>query len=81
MYSVWYSTYSNPTQISSQTLHPARREVPTLMSYLQVFYFTHLLYVPFWILLILHAPNFWKWFIVPGTVYLIEKMLRLWWLR
>ncbi|XP_045762856.1 NADPH oxidase 5 isoform X1 [Maniola jurtina] len=47
----------------------------------EVFYFVHLLYIPFWILLILHAPNFWKWFIVPGTVYIIERILRLAWMR
>lgn len=43
----------------------------------EIFYWTHLLYVPFWILLILHGPNFWKWFIVPGIIYLIERILRL----
>ena len=43
----------------------------------EVFYYTHLLYVPFYILLILHAPNFWHWFIVPGLLYLIERVLRL----
>ncbi|XP_052743214.1 NADPH oxidase 5 [Bicyclus anynana] len=47
----------------------------------EVFYFAHLLYIPFWILLIIHAPNFWKWFIVPGTVYIIERIMRLAWMR
>lgn len=42
-----------------------------------MFYWTHLLYVPFWILLILHGPNFWKWFILPGCVYAIERIMRL----
>uniref|UniRef100_A0A1B6DLA4 NAD(P)H oxidase (H(2)O(2)-forming) n=1 Tax=Clastoptera arizonana TaxID=38151 RepID=A0A1B6DLA4_9HEMI len=42
----------------------------------EVFYWTHLLYVPFWVLLILHAPNFWKWFIIPGIIYLVERILR-----
>ncbi|XP_038218084.1 NADPH oxidase 5 [Zerene cesonia] len=45
----------------------------------EVFYFTHLLYIPFWALLIVHAPNFWKWFIAPGTIYVIERILRLSW--
>ncbi|KOB72500.1 putative NADPH oxidase, partial [Operophtera brumata] len=27
----------------------------------KIFYWTHLLYVPFWVLLILHGPNFYKW--------------------
>ncbi|XP_071440439.1 NADPH oxidase 5 [Hetaerina americana] len=43
----------------------------------EVFYWTHLLYVPFWILLIIHAPNFWKWFIGPGIIYLLERGWRL----
>ncbi|XP_043193390.1 NADPH oxidase 5-like isoform X4 [Amphibalanus amphitrite] len=42
----------------------------------EVFYRTHLLYVPYMILLILHGPNFWKWVIVPGVIYLLERMVR-----
>ncbi|KAJ0171651.1 hypothetical protein K1T71_012414 [Dendrolimus kikuchii] len=47
----------------------------------EVFYWTHLLYVPFWLLLIFHGPNFWKWFVVPGTLYIGERILRLIWLK
>lgn len=28
-------------------------------------------------MLILHGPNFWKWFIVPGVVYILERIFRL----
>ncbi|CAG7821382.1 unnamed protein product, partial [Allacma fusca] len=42
----------------------------------EVFYWTHLLYVAFWTLLVIHAPNFWKWFIGPGVIFLIEQALR-----
>ncbi|XP_053387111.1 NADPH oxidase 5-like [Mercenaria mercenaria] len=42
----------------------------------QVFYWTHMLYVPFWILVILHGPQFWKWFIVPGVIFILEKISR-----
>ncbi|XP_026680929.1 uncharacterized protein LOC103511343 [Diaphorina citri] len=42
----------------------------------EVFYWTHLLYVPFWILLILHCPNFWKWVILPGIIYCCERIFR-----
>lgn len=48
---------------------------------LQIFYWTHLLYVPFWILCLFHGPNFWKWFIVPGLIYVIERLLRILWMR
>ncbi|XP_023719099.1 NADPH oxidase 5 isoform X4 [Cryptotermes secundus] len=43
----------------------------------EVFYWTHLLYIPFWLLVIFHGPNFWKWFIGPGILYVIERALRL----
>lgn len=43
----------------------------------EVFYWTHLLYIPFWILLIFHGPNFWKWFIIPGTIFVLERLMRL----
>ncbi|XP_030377157.1 NADPH oxidase 5 isoform X2 [Scaptodrosophila lebanonensis] len=47
----------------------------------EVFYWTHLLYVPFWILTLFHGPNFWKWFLLPGLVYIIERILRYVWMR
>ncbi|XP_064645176.1 NADPH oxidase 5-like [Lineus longissimus] len=40
----------------------------------EVFYWTHMLYVPFWVMCILHAPDFWKWFCVPGFLLLCEKL-------
>lgn len=43
----------------------------------EVFYWTHLLYIPFWILVIFHGPNFWKWFIGPLVIYLVEKVIRI----
>ncbi|XP_018375602.1 PREDICTED: NADPH oxidase 5 [Trachymyrmex cornetzi] len=47
----------------------------------EIFYWSHLLYIPFWILMIFHGPNFWKWFVGPGVIYLMEKIHRLGWLR
>ncbi|XP_043932309.1 NADPH oxidase 5 [Protopterus annectens] len=41
----------------------------------EVFYWTHLCYILFWILLILHCTNFWKWFVVPGCIFLLEKIV------
>lgn len=40
----------------------------------QIFYWTHLLYIPFFIALILHAPNCWKWLIGPLTLLFLEKL-------
>ena len=45
--------------------------------YFEVFYFTHLLYVAYWGLLIMHAPDFWKWFIAPGILFFLEISYRL----
>ncbi|KAI8038808.1 hypothetical protein M5D96_008716 [Drosophila gunungcola] len=47
----------------------------------EVFYWTHLLYVPFWVLCLFHGPNFWKWFLLPGLVYVIERALRFIWMK
>ncbi|XP_062062196.1 NADPH oxidase 5 isoform X1 [Lepus europaeus] len=43
----------------------------------EVFYWTHLAYLPMWLLLILHGPNFWKWLLVPGTLFFLEKAVGL----
>ncbi|XP_052261519.1 NADPH oxidase 5-like isoform X2 [Dreissena polymorpha] len=42
----------------------------------QVFYWTHMLYVPFWILLILHCKRFWMFIVGPGVLFLLEKVSR-----
>ena len=43
----------------------------------ELFYFTHYLYVVYYILLVLHAPEFWKWFIPIGILWLGEKIYRI----
>ena len=49
----------------------------TCLVIIQVFYFSHLLYLVYWLLLILHAPLFWKWFVVPGLLFVLEQGQRL----
>ncbi|XP_055078435.1 NADPH oxidase 5-like, partial [Periophthalmus magnuspinnatus] len=41
----------------------------------EVFYWSHLSYVWVWTLLVIHCANFWKWFVVPGLVFLLEKIV------
>ncbi|XP_078386184.1 NADPH oxidase 5 [Cetorhinus maximus] len=41
----------------------------------EVFYWTHLSYIWVWALLVLHGPNFWKWFVVSGFLFLMEKIV------
>ena len=35
-----------------------------------------MLFVGFYVVLIIHAEMYWKWFIVPGTIYAVERVLR-----
>ncbi|XP_069766258.1 NADPH oxidase 5 [Narcine bancroftii] len=41
----------------------------------ELFYWTHLCYIWVWGLLILHCPNFWKWFVASGFLFLMEKIV------
>ena len=43
----------------------------------ELFYYTHLLYIPFWALLFIHAPHFWLWFLGPFIVFILETLIRL----
>jgi len=45
--------------------------------YFEVFYFSHLQYNAYWILLIMHAPEFWKWILAPGIIFLLEIIYRM----
>ena len=45
--------------------------------YFLVFYFSHLNYVFYYLLLLLHAPDFWKCFLVLGCVWMVEIMYRM----
>ena len=40
-----------------------------------MFYWSHLSYVWVWTLLVIHCANFWKWFLVPGVAFLLEKLV------
>ncbi|TNN00643.1 hypothetical protein fugu_011889 [Takifugu bimaculatus] len=41
----------------------------------EIFYWSHLSYVWVWTLLMVHCANFWKWFVGPGFVFLLEKII------
>ncbi|KFP07259.1 NADPH oxidase 5, partial [Calypte anna] len=47
----------------------------------ELFYWTHLSYISIWTLLLFHGPHFWKWFLVPGSLFTLEKVLGLAWRR
>lgn len=45
---------------------------------LQLFYWTHLLFVAFFVLMILHGPNVWKWLVAPLCLYAMEVLYKVW---
>ncbi|CAF1066670.1 unnamed protein product [Adineta steineri] len=44
--------------------------------YFQLFYWCHMLCLPWLLIMLLHGPHFWKWLLIPGFLYLIEKIRR-----
>jgi len=47
----------------------------------ETFWYTHHLFVIFFLSILFHGagsvnPNFWKWFLVPGILYIIERSMR-----
>lgn len=44
--------------------------------YFRLFYLTHTLYVLWFILALIHAPNFWQWLIVPLIGFAVERLIR-----
>ena len=47
----------------------------------EIFWITHMLYVGVFVVTFIHGrgmlgPNYWKWLLLPGTVYFIERVYR-----
>lgn len=42
----------------------------------QLFYIFHLLALPWLLIMLIHGKQFWKWLLIPGTLYAIERILR-----
>ncbi len=47
----------------------------------EAFLTAHALAIPIAIALLLHSPNYWKWFLVGGTGYLADRAVRFWRMR
>lgn len=48
----------------------------------EIFWYSHHCFIGYFVFLLLHGgpgynPNFWKWFIGPGIIYLCERILRI----
>ena len=42
----------------------------------QLFYWFHMLTLPWLVIMLSHGRNFWIWLLYPGIFYIIEKILR-----
>jgi len=47
----------------------------------EIFWYSHHLFIGFFVLLLLHGrngfgPNYWKYFLIPGTIYVFERIYR-----
>ena len=62
------------------TLNRDVKSYPSTL-FVQVFYWTHNLFFLWYILLILHGGDFWKWFLVPAILYILERILRSKWVK
>ncbi|XP_015792480.1 NADPH oxidase 5 isoform X2 [Tetranychus urticae] len=40
----------------------------------EIFAVFHLFYIVFWFILLCHGPKFWCWLVVPGSIFLFEKL-------
>ncbi len=40
----------------------------------RLFHYTHLLFWPIYILLVIHAKDFWKWSVGPMSLFVLEKI-------
>jgi NADPH oxidase len=57
----------------------SEREVKT--QHFEIFWLNHHFFIAFFLITLSHGngylnPNFWRWFIGPGTLYVIERLLR-----
>jgi len=41
-----------------------------------VFWYTHMFFIPFYVLMLLHGKNFWLWFLPVGFLYVAERVLK-----
>ena len=40
----------------------------------KIFYWTHMLYLVYLVLLVLHCPTFWMFLLVPGAIFFLGKL-------
>ncbi|XP_068225532.1 NADPH oxidase 5-like [Palaemon carinicauda] len=77
----WIGGMANPTGVALLVLLTIivafSHRMVRKSGYFEIFYWTHLLSLPFWVLLVLHGPNCWKWLLFPGCAFLFETAVRI----
>ncbi|XP_066970479.1 NADPH oxidase 5-like [Macrobrachium rosenbergii] len=77
----WIGGLANPTGVALLVILTIivafSHRIVRKSGYFEVFYWTHLLSLPFWVLLVLHGPNCWKWLLFPGCAFLLETAVRI----
>ncbi|XP_018495165.1 NADPH oxidase 5 [Galendromus occidentalis] len=43
----------------------------------ELFFNTHRLYVVYFIVLVLHAPKFWHWLLIPGSLFVLDSIVKI----
>jgi predicted ferric reductase len=79
-----FTGWANPTGVALVVIliivgigvHPKMRQ----KGHFELFYWTHILYIPFSILLVLHCDSTFWWLLIPLTIFLYSKiwLIKLW---
>eukprot|EP00461_Guttulinopsis_vulgaris_P003837 UN03838 len=61
-------------------LYPATK-IEVKRGHFEIFWYSHMLYAVLFIVTLIHGkgmwgPNYWKWFVGPGAVYVLERLYR-----
>jgi NADPH oxidase len=61
-------------------LYPATK-LDVKRGHFEIFWYTHMMYFVLFVTTLIHGrgvwgPNYWKWFIGPGTIYVLERIYR-----
>jgi hypothetical protein len=62
------------------TLYPAT-QIDVKRGHFEIFWVTHMLYALLFVMNLIHGkgwigPNYWKWLIAPGVIYILERIYR-----
>jgi len=71
-----YGVTGNLLWIVMTIMYSASNKSYRRSSNFTVFWFLHHFFIAFFVLLLIHGKNFWMWFLGPGALYVLERVLR-----